>query len=222
MGLANLNTRFPDTTRGRVLALLRRGLHTVEELARTLGLTDNAVRAHLSSLERDGLVRQKGVRRAPGAGKPATLFEVPREAEPLFSRAYAPVLTALLEELSEQLPAERREALMRGVGRRLAAGATRPTTESLETRVAAAVALLNSLGGDAKAEQGPDGLVISGWGCPLSSATSERPDACRAVETLLSSVVGAPVRERCARGDRPRCCFQVAADEDQSEPPTAA
>jgi predicted ArsR family transcriptional regulator len=222
MPVGRVSTRFLDTTRGRVVALLRRGTRTVEELARALGLTDNAVRAHLSTLERDGVVRQGGERRTPGAGKPATLYEIRPEAEPLFSRAYAPVLAALLEELAAQLPDERREALMRGVGRRLAAGATRPGTESLETRVAAAVALLNSLGGDARAEKGPDGLMISGWGCPLSAATSDRPEACQAVETLLSDVIGAPVRECCARGERPRCCFQVAADDDQRDSPTAA
>jgi predicted ArsR family transcriptional regulator len=219
---ASLNTRFLETTRGRIVALLRRGARTVEELARALGLTDNAVRAHLSTLERDGLVRPEGVRRGPGAGKPATLYEVPREAEPRFSRAYAPVLGALLEELAEQLPAERRDALMRAVGRRLAAGVGRPTTEDLETRVQAAVALLNSLGGEAQAEQGGDGLLIRGCACPLSAATWRRPEVCRAVEALLTEVVGAPVRECCARGERPRCRFRVALEEDRRNPPSAA
>ncbi len=44
------------STRERVLDLLWRGRQTVDELARELGLTDNAVRAHLVALERDGLV----------------------------------------------------------------------------------------------------------------------------------------------------------------------
>jgi hypothetical protein len=28
---------------------------------------------------------------------------------------------------------------------------------------------------------------------------------------MLSDVIGAPVRECCERGDRPRCCFEVGA-----------
>jgi predicted ArsR family transcriptional regulator len=56
--------RFLETTRGRVLAHLRRGPTTVEELAQALDLTDNAIRA-LTTLDRDGLVRQTGVRRGP-------------------------------------------------------------------------------------------------------------------------------------------------------------
>src|SRR5688572_33391803 len=107
MSAASLSKRFLETTRGQIVGLLRKSAATVEELARSLGLTDNAIRSHLTTLERDGLVRQEGVRRGPGAGKPATVYEIHPDAEPLFSRAYAPVLAALLDELAEQLPEER-------------------------------------------------------------------------------------------------------------------
>ena len=56
-------------------------------MARALGLTDNAVRAHLATLERDGMVRQAGSRRPTGAGKPATLYELQPDTETLLSRA---------------------------------------------------------------------------------------------------------------------------------------
>lgn len=82
--------RFFASTRGQVVALLRRSSRTVEELAQALGLTDNAVRAHLAALERDGLARQHGVRR--GGGKPAYAYELTTEAERLFPKAYVPVL----------------------------------------------------------------------------------------------------------------------------------
>jgi predicted ArsR family transcriptional regulator len=41
--------------RGRVVDQLRRAPQTVEELARILGITGNAVRSHLSTLEREEL-----------------------------------------------------------------------------------------------------------------------------------------------------------------------
>ena len=49
--------RFWGSTRGRIILLLRGGSSTVNELAAALGLTDNAVRTQLISLERDGLYR---------------------------------------------------------------------------------------------------------------------------------------------------------------------
>jgi predicted ArsR family transcriptional regulator len=211
MSAVSLSRRFLETTRGQIVGLLRKGAATVEELAKSLGLTDNAIRSHLATLERDGLIRQDGVRRGPGAGKPATIYEIHPDAEPLFSRAYAPVHGALLDELAEQIPDERRDDLMRAVGRRLAGAVGRPVSGELETRVDAAVALLNSLGGEAQADRREGALVIRGCGgCPLSAATTRRPELCRALESLLSEYVGAPVRECCDRGERPRCHFEIS------------
>ena len=210
MSKAGLGKRFFDTTRGRILTLLRRSSRTVEELALGVDLTDNAVRSHLSTLERDGFVRQEGVRRAEGPGKPATVYEIDPAAEPLFSHAYAPMLGALLAELAEQMPRDRREELLRGAGRRLASTAPRARgDDSLESRAQSGAALLNSLGGDAQVEQRDGRISIRGCGCPLSVATADRPEVCRAVEALLIDALGVPVRETCDRGARPRCCFQI-------------
>ena len=212
MSAMSLGRRFLETTRGQIVALVRIGTRSVEELAQAIGLTDNAIRAHLSTLERDGLIRQAGVRRGQGAGKPATIYEVHPEAEPLFSRAYAPVLAALLEELAVQHPAALGESMMQAVGRRLADGVGRAPSGDLGSRVEAGAALLRSLGGAAQAEE-RDGLhlIRSCGGCPLSAATAHRPELCRALQSLLSHYIGAPVRERCDRGERPRCHFEVLA-----------
>lgn len=205
---ADMSRRFLETTRGRVLAHLRRGPATVDELARALDLTDNAIRAHLTTLDRDGLVRQTGLRRGPGAGKPAALYELAADAEMRFSRAYAPVLTALLEELGRRMPIAETEAALRDAGGRLAA-ASAPRSTSLEDRLRDAAALLNELGGDVTLEPGPDGIRIRGNGCPLSATVARRPEACRAVQGLLAEVIGVPVVQCCEQGPRPRCCFTV-------------
>jgi predicted ArsR family transcriptional regulator len=209
MPATGLGKRFFDTTRGRIVVLLRREVRTVEELARALALTDNAIRSHLTTLERDEIVRQDGVRRGQGAGKPATLYALHPEAEPFFSHAYAPMLGALLEELAEQLPRERAESMLRAIGRRLAARTPRATGD-LDARALAAAATLEALGGVAQVERREDGaLVVRGCGCPLSSATARHPELCQAVESLLSEVIGVPVRSCCERGERPRCRFVV-------------
>jgi predicted ArsR family transcriptional regulator len=203
-----LSRRFLESTRGQVVAQLRRAPSAVEELARGLGLTDNAIRAHLTALERDGLVRQAGTRRGPGAGKPAVIYELTPDAEARLSRAYAPVLTALLEELTIRLTPAQTEALLLAVGQRLGTAVPR-RAGTLEERARDAVALLNELGGDASVESDSAGLRIRGCGCPLSAAVVRRPEACRAVEGLLSEVIGVPVVQCCEHGPRPRCCFTI-------------
>src|SRR5215469_4773076 len=88
------NQHFFASTRGRIILLLRRDRRTVDELAQALNLTDNAVRAHLATLERDGFVLQSGERR--GGGKPAYVYMLSPEGEQLFPKAYGPVLRELL------------------------------------------------------------------------------------------------------------------------------
>src|SRR6266852_5876410 len=113
------NQRFFTSTRGQIVTLLRRASRTVDELAQALELTDNAVRAHLATLERDGVVQQRGARRGPG--KPAYVYDLAPEAEQLFPKAYVPVLQQVLAILSERLPTDEVETLLREAGRRIAA-----------------------------------------------------------------------------------------------------
>src|SRR5690349_17577434 len=97
-----MDNRLFASSRGRIIRLLRRAGQTVNDLAAALGLTDNAVRANLARLERDGLVRQAGSR--PSVRKPETVYDITPEAERLFARAYAPLLDALVAVLEAKLP----------------------------------------------------------------------------------------------------------------------
>ena len=193
--------------RGRIIALLRRGTATVEELAASLGVTDNAVRAHLQLLEREGIVSATGSRQGPGAGKPAVTYGVAGEAESSLSSAYAPVLTTLLETLAERSSPAELEELLREVGRRL--GPDNPKGGSFDTRVRAAAALLSSLGSELDVERTPQGYMLRGHACPLAAVVRDVPTACHAVEELVGSVVGAPVRECCDRSAGARCRFEI-------------
>src|SRR5437773_7149616 len=119
MSFLQRNPRFFASTRGKIVTLLRRTSRTVEELAQALDLTDNAVRAQLATLERDGLVHQHGRRRS--SSKPASVYDLTPAAEELFSKAYGPVLRQLLDELNERMTAEEVEALLHATGRRFVA-----------------------------------------------------------------------------------------------------
>jgi predicted ArsR family transcriptional regulator len=204
-----LDPRFAESTRGRIVALLRREPRTVEELAAQLELTDNAVRLHLGTLERDGIVVQKGVRRGGGVGKPATEYEVATAAEPSFSEAYIPFLTSLLAAVGNKLTATELKAVMRDVGHRLAA-VSPPASGDASARAKRASEILNALGGVTTVEREAGGrFAVKGCSCPLSVAVNERAEVCLAVQTMLKDVTGVTVREECDRSERPRCHFAV-------------
>jgi predicted ArsR family transcriptional regulator len=212
MSAGSLGARFFETTRGQMVSLLRRGARTVEDLAAALGLTDNAIRNHLATLERDGIIRQEGVRRGPRAGKPAVVYEMHPEAEPLFSKAYAPVLRTLVDVMERELPPEQTEAVLRQVGHQLAKSAGGQAHGDFNARVRAAAGVLTALGGDVDVIDGDGSLRIQGCGCPLASTVSAHPQVCRAVETLVGDLAGAPTQSHCEHGPRPRCRFDIQRD----------
>jgi predicted ArsR family transcriptional regulator len=203
--------RFFRTTRGRVVALLRRSSRTVEDLARELTLTDNAIRSHLAALERDGIVVQQGFRR--GVGKPAHTYALSPEAERLFPKAYELVLGEFLDALAQRMPREELERLARDVGRCLAASRASAATDR-DARLRAAVRVLNELGGLAEIEEVEGRAVIRGYSCPLGAVAPRHPEACLLAEALLQEVIGERVRERCDH-ERPACRFEVGAEAEK-------
>ena len=210
-----LDKRFFESTRGQIVTILRSSPGTVEDLAEKLSLTDNAVRAHLATLERDGLVRQSGLRRGPR--KPHFTYVLTDEADKLFPKAYDTLLNQLISVLKHRLSPPEIEAVLREVGRAVAADASGRSDASLESRVQSAVKLLEAIGGSAEVEKHGDKIVIRGNGCPLAAAVSVHPEVCRLGETLVAEVVKAPVVEHCNREGRPSCRFEISLKK-RSEP----
>lgn len=207
MSAQNWQQRLLATTRGRVISLLRSGARTVNELAEALELTDNAVRTHLASLERDGLVRQEGVRRA--IGKPAYVYRLTREAESVFPKAYAAILSSLLARIRKDRGQKELESLLRAVGRE-AGERARSDSPELRSRVETAVTMLGDLGGLAEIEEQEDAYMIRGFSCPLAEVAGRNPEACALAEELVAAITSTDVRECCDRSDSPRCQFLVS------------
>ncbi|HEV2913781.1 MAG TPA: ArsR family transcriptional regulator [Pyrinomonadaceae bacterium] len=212
MKTTKLDERFFDSTRGRIVSLLREGSGTVNELAERLELTDNAVRAHLLSLERDGLIRQSGVQR--GSRKPHFSYELTPDAEHLFPKAYDALLNQLITALKGRLPPDALEDVLREVGRSLAASqVSAERSVDLEGRVQRALEVLKAMGGSPRVERADGKLFIRSGGCPLSAAVIEHPEVCELAEALVTEIIGVPVREHCDRGESPKCCFELDGSE---------
>jgi predicted ArsR family transcriptional regulator len=200
--------RLFKSTRGRILDLLRTRDRTVNELAEELRLTDNAVRAHLASMERDRLVVHSGMK--PGFRKPHTTYALGSEAEQLFPKAYGRLVSLLMSIFSRQIKPGNLRAGMRAAGRAVAQehlhelkGKTR------QQRIDAALRILKELGGAAAFREEDGKHFIYGNGCPIAAATANHPEACLLAESLLTTVVGSPVKECCIRGAAPSCRFEL-------------
>jgi len=200
--------RLFKSTRGKILGLLRTRELTVNELAAELGLTDNAVRAHLASLQRDRLVSQSGLRR--GVRKPHATYALGPEAEQLFPKAYGRLVSLLMSIFSRQIQPRNLRAGMRTAGRTVAREHLHEWKgKTHQQRIDAALRILKELGGAAAFREEDGKHFIYGNGCPIAAATANHPEACLLAESLLTTVIGSPVKERCIRGTAPSCCFEV-------------
>jgi hypothetical protein len=74
-------------------------------------------------------------------------------------------------------------------------------------RIKAALAVLRELGGAAGFREEEN--MIRGTRCPLAAITADHPEACLIAESLLSRIIGRPVKEHCVHRPAPSCRFQV-------------
>jgi len=200
--------RLFKSTRGKILNLLRTQERTVNELAEELHLTDNAVRAHLASLERDRLVTQSGMK--PGVRKPHTTYALGPEAEQLFPKAYGRLVSLLMSIFSRQIKPRNLRAGMRAAGQAVANEHLHDLRDKTrQQRIDAALGVLKELGGAARFKEEDGKHFIYGNGCPIAAATANHPEACLLAESLLTELIGSPVKQHCVRGPTPSCRFEV-------------
>jgi predicted ArsR family transcriptional regulator len=198
----------PNSSAGRVLAQLRHGPTTVEQLAKALRITDNAVRNQLRKLEQMGFATRAGTR--PGTSKPSALFGITLKGQIQFSTLYLPVLMQFVRVAEGQCDRAQLESFMTDTGRSLANTYPKPIG-AMKDRVHSAARLLRSFGGMSEVRARNGTLVLRSAACPLAALTSENAAACKVLEGFLTQYLSAPVTVCCKLEDEPRCCFEVHA-----------
>jgi predicted ArsR family transcriptional regulator len=180
---------------------------TANELARELGISATAVRTHLEGLGGEGLVRHRVERR--GVGKPTHVFELMPDALTSLSRAYVPVLAAVLDGVAARDGSDGLEELLALAGLALAGdGSTAVGTPG--ERAGLAAAELEKLGGVVDVVRVESGYSLRGRCCPLGTLSPRYPALCTMIESMLRELTGLDVLESCDRGGAPRCQFEVA------------
>ncbi len=207
MAQINFDRRFLESTRGRIVMLLRRNDLTVNSLAAELDLSDNAIRAHLLSLERDGLVTQKGM--IKGIRKPHYIYGLSDYARELFPKPYGLLFNRLLSSLRTVLSPSAFMERIREIGFGIGKENKHSAETNMNQRIDRALAAIESLGGSATVATGEGQTVISSNSCPFAEAVQEHPEVCKVTESMLSEILETDVAETCDRSSSPKCRFQI-------------
>ena len=196
-------------SRAKILGLLREQDSTVRDLATRLGLTNNAVRAHLVALQKEGLVRRGGLQ--TGTRKPHIVYALTENAIYAFPNPYGRLLRAFVAVLAKQLSSQTLMGYLRQLGRELAREPAQEARDKSPTeRRRIALNLLVALGGEPSLRTNDGAEFIEGRSCPLAALTGPYPETCVIAQTIISEIIGQPVQQSCVRGPKPRCRFQIS------------
>jgi predicted ArsR family transcriptional regulator len=201
-------------TRRAIVKLLKtEGPIDSAQLARHLGVTAMAVRQHLYTLQKEGLVTAE---ERPGpVGRPAKLWQLTREADRLFPEAYAELNVALIGALQDTFGAE-------GLNRVLSARCARQrsdyarrilSADPLEKKLSELAFVRTEEGYMAEVrDEGEGSYLLVENHCPICAAANACQGFCTTELDLFRSILGPGVKvervEHIVSGDK-RCAYRV-------------
>ncbi|RUS48676.1 metalloregulator ArsR/SmtB family transcription factor [Cohnella sp. AR92] len=201
------------TTRSQLVQMLRtRGSSSIAELARPLGITEMAVRRHIHSLEKDGLVSSSLLKQA--MGRPSYRYRLTERADELFPKNYPHLTLELLGELEEVSGEAIIGQLFEGRKRKLEAKyKDRMENKGLEEKVAELAGIQNAGGYMAEWEAAGDGSYrLHEYNCPIAQVANRYREACRCEKRLFGDLLDADVeRTECLADGGMRCTYLIRA-----------
>lgn len=200
-----------SSTRGVVLNMMKtQGALTVGEMAKQLGITEMAVRRHLQSLERDGLVQSSLSRQA--MGRPTHLYALTAKADDLFPKNYHHLTLDLLGELAAEEGDEMVTTLFKRRQEKLQHKyADRMQGKSLDERVQTLADIQNESGYMVQLSTDEKGrYVLEEYNCPIAQVAKKYNDACHCELGLFGQLLDAPVeRTECLTKGGAKCTYVI-------------
>ena len=185
----SIGDQLQPTRRKIVLALKQHGPLTAAQLAEMLGITSMGVRRHLTTLERDKLVKYELIQR--GKGRPSYVYRLSEQAEDLFPKNYAALANELLGYVAEGQGDDTIIALFdRRARRRINNAQTQLAGRSLAERVAGLAKMLSTEGYLAEWEQDSDTIFwLREHNCAVHDIAAEFSAACNSELAFLQAVL---------------------------------
>ncbi|GIP33784.1 metalloregulator ArsR/SmtB family transcription factor [Paenibacillus sp. J2TS4] len=200
-----------SSTRRMLLTMMKtNGPLSVSEMAKQLGITEMAVRRHLNTLERDGLVETRLSRQA--MGRPTHLYSLTESADDLFPKNYHQLTLDLLHELGVEDGEEKIGRLFQLRKEKLLDKyRVQMEGKSLTERVALLADIQNANGYMVEWESGEEGgFVFKEFNCPISQVARQYNEACQCELALFKELLGASVeRTECMTKGGRKCTYLI-------------
>ncbi len=219
--------RRPDTSSGllgllgevraTIVSSLADGERTVAELSDLLGISQVAVRRHLTRLVDEGWI--SGRTDAPdGPGRPVTRYQLTADGHELLPQGYAALAAELLAYIDDTAGQEGLTAYLDWrARRRVQRLSTTVDADTIDARLAQLAEALTDIGSTATVESTDDGFVLRQHHCTVMDVARQHPQLCQAEAVEFSRVIGADVTVHRgasrATGDGTCECAVIAVDD---------
>jgi predicted ArsR family transcriptional regulator len=196
-------TAFGDRQRDLLTLLLnnKKGL-TIDQMAAALNITRNAVREHVSALERDRLVAPRAF--TVTGGRPGRVYALADRGFELFPKHYDLMARMLLESLIARLGGSGADEELRKLGVRMADQLKpRVPAGALPARAGAVADLMAELGYEATLAEGESAPTIEAQNCVYHELAKSDRTVCSLDLALIAELADAAVEHKTcmARGD---------------------
>lgn len=202
------------STRETILeTLLNRQRCSINELAEVVKINPISVRHHIARLEAEGAVSSEEIRH--GVGRPRRMYYLTKKGMEKFPSRYLNLSLRLVDKLKETLPEHSLETLFREMGSGMAESEVKDIDFSklnLSERVEMTRKVLINEGFNVQVSQKDGDFHILETSCPYVHIGKEHPEICIVDETLISTMLNAPVQktECILNGDGQ--CIYVASE----------
>lgn len=178
---------------------------TVDKLAEAADVSPVTVRHHLNSLQAEGLLEIRSVRRK--VGRPYYVYSLSLKGSELFPRRYVRLSSLLLDELKARFPAETVTELFNDVVKRIVLEHQEQFDGlTFEQRLDYLVRLLGEEGFLAAWELTDDGYQITEYSCPYYSVGQQHSEVCAFDRQLMMTVLNTPITQHSCMLDGDKSC----------------
>lgn len=201
------------STRNQILLMLKtEGSLTVSDMAEQLGVTEMAVRRHLNTLERDGLIGAKLFRQS--MGRPTNQYYLTEKAEDFFPKNYHTFTLDLLNDIEQNFGSAVINQLFQSREKRLTE-TYQPDfqSKSLNERVKTLAELQDHKGYMVEWEELEDGSYkITEYNCPIAQVANKYNQACSCELGWFRNLLDADVeRSECKAKGGQNCIYFIRA-----------
>ncbi|WP_442602877.1 helix-turn-helix transcriptional regulator [Paenibacillus sp. KN14-4R] len=214
-----MKTNEPDlSTRKIILNMLKTsGPLSARDITNNLDITEMAVRRHLQTLERDGLIKSSLLRQS--MGRPTSVYTLTEQAEDLFPKNYHQLTLDFLDVLADEQGDEMVEKLFEKRQQKLQEKYRASMhNKDLSEKVSILSEIQNASGYMTELEQADNGdYILKEFNCPISQIANQYNQACQCELKLFESLLDVDItRTECLAKDGNKCVY-VISNPDKSK-----